>query len=265
MAVLDGVRVGPLDPDRGETFGMAAGGPTARQLVRHHMAINPPALLAAIGRKRHQERSEAIDRDEAEKAILKHYKDAGEELPEDAELSGFAVRGEEDKPDQQVVSFTYTLPSGRSGKGFVPYRGLSKSVKAGDEAVRVSKLKEAGLPWQAEATAQAESKAGEQERRDAERLREENEELKAKLASFEEQRPSVHEQGGQAPAGSDAEQEQGEPFEGYDEKNAKDIAKQVRESGDAQLAQRVRDYEKSGQNRKSVVGAADAVLDRKPS
>lgn len=269
MAVLDGVRVGPLDPDRGEDFGHVGGQATARQLIRHHVALNPPALQAALNRRRQQERSDAIDAAEAEKVARKHYKDVGEALPDEAELTGFAVRGEDDKPKQQVLTFTYALESGRTGKGFVPYNSdtVPKSVKAGDEAVRVAKLKEAGLPWQAEATAQAESKAGRELEREAESLRERVAELEGKLRDVEEQRPSVEEQGGRTPA--DAEQAQSgppaEPYEGYDGENARDIAKYVRDQDDQQLAQAVLNYEEANQNRKGVVGAANSVLNRKPA
>lgn len=275
---LPGVRVGPLDPDRGENFGMVAGGPTARQLVRHHMAQHPPQLLAQIGRVRQAERSDALDREEVEKAAKKFYKDAGEDLPDGTTISGLAVRGEDDKPDQQCVSFVFTLESGRTGKGAIPYADLKKSVKAGDEAVRIAKLKEAGLPWQASATAQAEDSAGEDIRRrlaDAEKRAEEAEE---KLREHEEQRPPISERGGQAHdaaaattgdvdtgAAGEAANGDAEPYEGYDSENAKDIAKYVREQDDQQIAERVLAYEGKNANRKSVVSAANSVLNRKPA
>jgi BMFP domain-containing protein YqiC len=147
--VLDGVRIGPIDPDRGENFGQVGGSATARQLIRHHVALTPPALAAALRRKRQDERSDAIDLDEAESYIRGFYEDAGEPIPEESEITGMCVRGIEEQPKLQVLTFTFTTKGGRSAKGFVPYRvdALSRSFAAGTEAVRIKKLKDAGLPW----------------------------------------------------------------------------------------------------------------------
>jgi hypothetical protein len=146
---LPGLRVGPLDPDRGENLGQVGGQSTARRLIRHHVAMHPPALMRALNRTRQDARSEAVDREEAEELIRELYRDAGEALPEDSQIKGFAVRGDDEAPGEQVLTFTFTTKSGRTGKGFVPYThdDLSRSRAAGDEAVRIAKLKEAGLPW----------------------------------------------------------------------------------------------------------------------
>jgi hypothetical protein len=151
---LPGVRIGPLDPDRAEAFGsVAAGAQTARQLIRHHVAMHPPALVAALTRKQNTVRSAALDRDEAEQAIRAHYAEMGEELPEDAKIAGFNVHGEEDAPEHMVLGFVYVLPSGRSGKGFIPYddESLPESIAAGHDAVAIDELKRSGLPWEPKA------------------------------------------------------------------------------------------------------------------
>lgn len=154
---LEGVRVGPLDPDRGEMFGQVGASSAARQLIRHHAAMHPPALVAALGRTRQKERSDALDRVELREAVADYYSEAGEALPEGAVITGAAVKGEDDA-GQQVVTFTWVVPveaggSGRSGKGFIPYDAehVPQSFALGNDAVRISKLKEAGLPWHPEA------------------------------------------------------------------------------------------------------------------
>lgn len=195
MPVLDGVRIGPLDPDRAENFGQVAGGATARQLIRHHVAMHPPALVGALTRTQQEFRSKAIDKAEAEKYIRKVYSDAGEPLPDESQIKGLAIRGEDDEPELQVLTFVYTTAGGRTGKGFVPLSdgarsALKKTMEAGDEAVRIEKLKAAGLPWEAKATAQAETKADRQQLDEAARLREEMAELRKRLEAVEGQRPT---------------------------------------------------------------------------
>lgn len=198
--LMDGVRLGPLDPDRGENFGQVGGQTTARQLIRHHVAMHPPALVAALSRVRQDDRSKAIDRDEAEAFIREVYDDAGQALPDESQITGYAVRGDDEAPDLQVVTFTYTTKGGRTGKGFVPYRELSNSVAAGDEAVRIAELKEAGLPWGPSETARQVAgirgtqvgpadDAGDADalRGENEDLRSENEELRERLRAIEEQ------------------------------------------------------------------------------
>ncbi|MGH2897402.1 MAG: hypothetical protein ACRDMZ_01910, partial [Solirubrobacteraceae bacterium] len=155
MALLDGVRIGPLDPDRAENMGQVGGQNTARTLIRHHVAMHPPALVGALSRERQEDRTKAVNREEAHAVIREAYEDRGEPLPDGAEITGLAVRGHEETPERQVLTFTYSTPNGRSGKGAVPYRGggLDKSIAAGDEAVRIAELKAAGLPWQPGAVA----------------------------------------------------------------------------------------------------------------
>jgi hypothetical protein len=194
--VMDGVRLGPLDPDRGENFGQVGAQSSARQLIRHHVAMHPPVLIRALSRVRQDARSEAVDREEVEAAARKLYADAGEALPEDSRLAGFAVRGDDETPELQVVTFTWTTKGGRTGKGFVPYREMSSSVEAGDEAVRIEKLKAAGLPWQPKTLAQAETKADTRRLENADAMERELAELRRRLEAVEGQRPTLAQSAG---------------------------------------------------------------------
>jgi hypothetical protein len=303
---LEGVRVGPLDPDRGENFGQVGGQSTARSLVRHHMAMHPPALVAALSRRPHPERSDVLrdDPDLAEEvadAARSYYEDAGEALPEGAELSGFNVRGRDDAPKQRVVTFTWHVPveaggSGRSGKGFIPYDRelIPDAVAAGDEAVQIEKLKKAGQPWSpqvlarsaeirgtgverddASADAQAAEDAAEQARREAEELRRQLDEANERLAAVEGQQPSVAQEAEEEADDDDEEDvrsdelsEQNppeEPWRGYDKANADEVRKRLRQKKDVPEAERVLAYEQANANRGTVVSAANQILDRQPS
>lgn len=257
MAVLDGVRIGPLDPDKAEGMGQVGGQSTARLLIRHHVAMHPQALIAALSRVRQNERSLEIDKDEAEKLIRKSYAEAGEGLPEDAEITGLAVRGDDESPDLQVVTFTYSAPSGRSGKGFVPYSDLPRSKRSGDEAVRVGKLKEKGLPWQGESGASAPAD-----------LQAENVQLRADLEELRAQLAGGSEDDGETPEDYSPGEAPAEPWEGYEKATAPVVRARILADRDPVLAQAVLAYEQrgdGGRNRSSVVSAANEVLDRQPA
>lgn len=323
MAVLDGVRIGPLDPDRAENFGQVGGQSTARQLIRHHVASHPPALVGALSRVPNEERSRAIDKDEAEELVRSAYEDRGEPLPEESTLKGFAIRGDDDAPELQVLTFVFETKNGRTGKGFVPLNeearsALTNTFEAGDEAVRIKKLKDAGLPWEAKATAQNEARADRRKLAAADDLRSEVEELRERLARIESQAETVAQAsagGGsgvasspQTPEGGSAsvpgtrgpEQDAGGDPDGgpdggegegdgggnagpedpqqlasdigltgsYDDAKAQDIRAKLRDQRDPETARRVLAYETrsdGGQNRSTVVAAANEVLDRPPA
>lgn len=298
---LPGVRIGPLDPDRAENFGtVAAGANSARQLLRHHVAMHPPQLVRALSAKRHEERTAALDRDEAEDAIRRYYADAdGEDLPDDARITGVAVHGEDDDADQWL-GFTYELPSGRSGKGFVPYSDdyVPNSIEDGHEAVRIAEAKKSGLPWEPKFQRARESDelsrevSGRRRRRtddddddDAEKaeLRDRVAELESRLAEVEatppEPDPDSPEAGtppsdsgvvgspqnteggsGDVPAPDD-ESEDDEPFDGYDSMNAPDLRRRIGEMS-REEAEQVAAYERAHQDRSTVVSAAEQRVDR---
>lgn len=291
---LAGVRVGPLDPDATAEFGQVAGRTSARQLIRHHLALHPPALIGALNRKRQKGRTDALDVAEVRAAIEKHWDDSDEEAPEEWKLTGAAVRGEEDA--EQVLTFTFTLPSGRTGKGFIPYdeETLPESHANGAEAVHIEKLREAGLPWSpSERTRAALGITGTgvgdadadllEASEEADRLREENEELRRRLEEAgenpdaepdddgkgedEEQRPTPEQQRAEGEGDGEGD-EPGEPWAGYDEANADAIRKQLRNLPDEEkvaAAKRVLAYERRVGNRASVVSQANQILDRQPA
>jgi hypothetical protein len=302
---LEGVRVGPLDPDRGEMFGQVGGQMSARQLVRHHMALNPPALVAALSGKPHPERSEALDREEVSAAVIEYYADTASPLPDGAVITGANVRGVDDTPDRQFVTVTWHVPtdaggSGRSGKAFIPYNSdtVPNSKSLGDEAVRIEKLKKAGLPWHPSQLAHAlagTSVVGAQdpdealvEERDglaaeAETLRKQladseaarvaaetqAEEAAAALAAAQTPAAPADDSSGAAEAGAtddaSSDAEPSEPWDGYDSQNADKIRKRLREKKDVPEAEAVVAYESKHANRGTVVAAANEVLDRTPS
>lgn len=297
---LTGVRIGPLDPDRGENFGQVGSNSTARALVRHHVAMHPPQLVGALQGARNEARSKALNKAEVDEAAREYYREVGEPLPDEAVISGRNVRGEDDLPDKRFVTFTWAVPpeaggSGRSGKGFIPYDSdlVPNSVDAGDEATRISELKEAGLPWQPVATAQNEEELSRLERRRLEALEKQNELLIKRLEAVEAQQASSHTAGGgsgvasspQAAEGGSAKVEgtsgpradvpdgsapaAGEPpklpWDGYEEDNADVIRKRVRETDDTAVLEAVVAYERAGKGRGTVITAANEKLDRKPS
>lgn len=288
---LEGVRVGPLDPDKGETFGQVGGQNAARQLIRHHAAAHPPALVQALSGKHNPERSQTLDREEVAKAAVDYYADTDSPLPEGAVITGANVNGADDNPDRRFACFTWVVPvenggSGRSGKGFIPYTEelLPKSFEAGDEAKRIADLKEAGLPWEPKSVAQRESAATDRNAKEADELAERVQQLEAELAAARANSARISEEaeaaaraqaelsqgGGTAvpsdPAAADAPEAEPEvPWDGYDDENADDIRKRIRSNQDVAEAEKVAAYERKHGKRKSVVGAAEQLLDRPPA
>lgn len=146
MANLPGVKVGPLDPDSTAGFGHIASHNNARQLIRLHRQMHPPELLRALARPLDEARTKGIDLDEVGEYIggLSHP-NGDPVLPQGARVSGAAVRG--DRQTGQVLTFTYTLPSGRVGKWYAPYgpEELPASFDAGAEFAKVAEMKDRGV------------------------------------------------------------------------------------------------------------------------
>lgn len=272
MPQLEGARIGPLDPDAAESFGQVNASSSARQLMRHHLALYPPQLLAVLRLKRNDLRSEALDRDEVVAAGEALYTEDGAELPDEFEVNGVAVRGEEDS--KKYVTFTYKVPSGRTAKGAVPYdeENFSASIELGDEAIAVDKAKQAGMPWVPKQVAEAlgagdaARKSSNKESKSAARVKE----LEAQVAERDQQIQRMRDEGAAPPQGPAGAAEpvdpalvdpNAEPYEGYDADKADEIVKKVKD-GDAALAQRVLAYESAGANRSTVTAAANAKLDK---
>lgn len=144
---LPGVKVGPLDPDATESFGQVSGKHSARQLIRLHTQLNPPHLKRALARPRDDARSKAVleNLDEVTEYVSGLTHDNGDPmLPKGARVNGASVRGEF---GNQVLTFTFELPSGRVGKWFAPFNRdvLPESFDAGAEYHRVQEMKDRGV------------------------------------------------------------------------------------------------------------------------
>jgi hypothetical protein len=276
---LPGVKIGPLDPDRTADFGQVSASTSARQLVRHHAAMYPPELRRILSLSRQHERTKALDPEEVEAAVHASFEDDGQDVPENLQVTGCAVRGEDDAT--QYVTWTYLVESGRTAKGAALYddEAFSKSIADGDENVAIAKAREAGLPWIPQATAQAiqggrpanAESGGDPE---AEALREENDELRAsldelreRLAAVEGQQPTPEQeaQAGDGDGAADgADAGGGEPAvpEGYDDLNA-DVIRQKISAGeyDRPTLEAIVAYERANANRSTVVSAGEQKLD----
>jgi hypothetical protein len=138
---LNGVKVGPLDPDVTRDFGTIAKGRTARQLLNLQRRMHPLELTNALRKKYDEPRSQALDFDEIEAAL------AGE-IPDGCEIVGANVRGQRDR--DKILTYTLRTPSGRTVKWFTEYDAerFPASVEAGDEATAVAQARERGLPAQ---------------------------------------------------------------------------------------------------------------------
>lgn len=275
MPQLEGARIGPLDPDAAESFGQVNASSSARQLMRHHLALYPPQLLAVLRLKRNDLRSDALDRDEVVAAGEALYTEDGADLPDEFEVNGVAVRGEEDS--KKYVTFTYKVPSGRTAKGAVPYddENFPASIELGDEAIAVDKAKQAGMPWVPKQVAEAlgggaEARKANKDSAAAARVTE----LEGQLAERDQQIKRMRDESAPPPQGPAGAAEpvdpalvdhSSEPWEGYDDSKADDIAKRLKDSGDAATAEHVLAYESSGANRSTVTSAANAVLDKPPT
>lgn len=280
---LAGVKVGPLDPDAGESFGQVDASTSARKLIRHHAAMYPAPLLALLNKTVNEPRSRSLDRDEVIEVVA-------EQLPDGAVVTGANVRGAEDAP--KALTYTWEVPqdaggSGRSGKGAIVYDAdtFPDSCAAGDRAAELEKAKKLGVPLEAVVAAFTGRSApltehhisGEQESTvEVEELREENEELRARLDALAERLEAVEvaattpdaapDEGAAAadePPAADASADSpaAEPWEGYDELNADKIRQDLRERNDADEARAVLAYEAANANRSTVIAAANAVLD----
>jgi hypothetical protein len=154
MGKLEGVRIGPLDPDNGSAFGQVAAGNVARQLLRTHAQMYSRDLQRALRIPHHDQRTATLVRAEVEDVV-------GHMLPKGARVMGFAVHGEDDGAGQ-YLSFTFQVPRKNpiAGQpdGFVTVKAaidyepaaFPKSHAAGDRALLIKKAREDGLPWHPE-------------------------------------------------------------------------------------------------------------------
>lgn len=291
---LEGVKVGPLDPDRTAEFGQVSAKNSARTLLRFHAQQNPAVLRQRLARAIDPERTKGLDMDEVRAYVggLKH--DNGDPLvPDGATVVGASVRGETDR--EQTLTFTYELPSGRTGKWFAPYTAsaIPRSFESGAQYARIREMKDrgvvefdreglhthvlerenAGLRREVKALRgnlespdeQAEdveetpgdTRPDDKIAEENQRLGQENEELRSRLAALEAHFGNAPGDADQAEATATEEP----PLDDYDGYKADELVKLMRsDDTDADTRQKVLDYERRHQNRRTVVAAAEESL-----
>lgn len=234
--------VGPMDVDSSteltERYGVAN---NALELLRRQAMNMPAELMGILASPPDGDRSEALDADEVDRAarefigesLQKSHDDSMLPNPEyeadDIDIRGRYVRGADDR--SRVVTITYVVPSGRTGKAAIgAYRDFPSSVAQFEQLRRV-KMGIASLTPDDEGRRSADSP-------EADALREEVQRLNAELAAARDP----------------------EPYAGYGDSNAKSIVERVKEA-DRDEAQAVADYERSHENRTTVVDAAVKRVD----
>jgi hypothetical protein len=234
--------VGPLDVDSSteltERFGVAN---NALELLRRTSLNMPAELMGILALPPDRDRTEALDADEVDRKAREVLGDSLQQSRDDTLLPnpeydadaitihGRYVRGADDRT--RVVTVSYTVPSGRTGKAAIgPYKEFTKSVGLYEDSRRV-KMGIASLTGDDEGGRSADSPEAEALREEVLRLREELE------------------------AARDPE-----PFEGYGDANANDLKKRLADA-DRDEAQAIADYERSHENRSTVVDAAVKRVD----
>ncbi len=240
--------IGPQDPDKaGETAGNAGGRVNAITLQRQSALAFPQEVRIAQSLPFDEGRTRTLDLEEVKSAATS-VKGKESFMEDDDLLESASVRGNGD--DTKVVLLIRRAPrvsdadprAGRSYKAVIDYAPLKKSNKGfeklrdgdGDESRAVSSGR--GLT------------GGENALRDAEQ---ERDELRAQLEEAQE-------------SGS----RQPEPYDGYDDDNAPDIVKSIKEGGreeyGARGLQKLIEYERANQNRSTVIEAAEKALESPP-
>jgi hypothetical protein len=256
-----GLTLGPQDIDSaGELTARLGVHNKAATLLRRHAALYPAELRTALSLPVDQERTAALDAEEVLSVLSglqgrRAFFDADVHVVEDASVrSAEGTRLDEDR----VVSIVFRADrskggSGRSGRGVIPYSQLSGSIRAFEDArdrpgapaipIEGSRVAASG---EVDADLAARLDALEQSTRDAEERARAAEESRADLEARL------------------ARAENPEPFENYDELDADDVARQVKEGGLEEFGtaglQRILTYEQSTKNRKTVTKAVESAL-----
>lgn len=286
MSGLPGVKVGPLDPDKTADFGVVSQRNSARQLVRLHTQAYPASLVSALARPLDEERSLALDMEEvAEHLDGLTLANGDPVVPDGCRVVGANVRGDRDR--EQVLTFTYQTPSGRTAKWFTEYSEASLPVSFADGAdrVRIADLRKRGIAVVGGESAGGHVSTDAALQRENAKLQRKLDELTsgkldgllreriaalsaedlARVAAGEDPEEAAEvdgdpedENSGEAPAPSAA---QDPPFDGYDDKPAPELVKLLKADDTSdEERQAILDYEKTHHNRKSVVGAAEQQL-----
>jgi hypothetical protein len=148
MPTLPGVKVGPLDPDVTESFGQVAAAKSAKQLIRYHIAQNPPALRKALAALRDDDRSKAAldNLEEIQEYVERLTLENGDPvMPAGSVVNGAAVRG--NQSTGRMLTFTFKVPSGRVSTWFAPYNRtvLPVTFDAGETYSKVRVQRDRGV------------------------------------------------------------------------------------------------------------------------
>lgn len=246
MGGLPGVKVGPLDPEATADFGQVAANRSARRLIRLHAASMPPVLQQALAKPLNEARTKALRLSEVRDAV---------EVPDGHVVVGATVRGKEG--DELVLTYTYRHvdeDKARTVKWFVPLTevadDLEASMELGDRLAVVAERRELGL---LSTGGEQDVVGGDAHQRSLERqlddLKRENDKLSKALQERDAARVDDDVPGGEAPTSD-------EPWEGYDDAKADDIARSLSEA-DQDTRDRVADYEAANKNRATVMRAAE--------
>lgn len=253
---LPGVKVGPLDPEATAGFGNVNARNNARRLIRLHAASMPIELSQALSKPVNEPRTKALLLDEVAGAV---------EVPEGHVVVGATVRGKEDDPSGLVLTYTYRHEApekSRSVKWFVPLDDvagdLPDSMETGDTAARVAHARELGvlgpLGGSSHGIVTGDAEPQRLARENAS-LRKRVDELSQELRTRDARR--VNDEAQDAPGGEPApEDDEGAPWEGYDELSADDVKAELSDA-DRDVKDSVLAYERAHKNRKTVVAAAE--------
>lgn len=234
--ILEGV--GPEEVDEVGELGKRVGVHNqASRLIAAAAAAYPEELASAMSRNEDPARTAYLDLDE----VVATAQDAGHDSLESLKPGEAAVRGE---GDNAFVSFFYATPGGRTVKAAIPYKDLSASQSAYEDALDASN--EGGALDADTASLKKELAAAKKAIADAE-------------ARAEAAEKAAAESGDGEGAGSGSE-EVTEPYDGYGDAVAADVVSYVEASEDDAELESILNAEEAGQGttgktRKGVVTA----------
>lgn len=257
--VAPGLTLGTLDTDSSADLTARMGVHNhADVLLERHAANWPVELTKALSLPQDDLRTEALDEEEVEDALLA-LKGRRAFYDEDDTLEGAAVRGRTDA--ERIVSVVFRRPSGRLAHGVIPYAGLTLSEAAHERlqeakkgGVTAAPAAEVGAAEPAElAQAKTDAEAAETRAREAESAQrkadEATRELQERIAALENP----------------------EPVPGYAALNAGDRKKLVVDGGVAEYGrsglERIEAWERSQENggHKTVLDAIKGELAKTPA
>ena len=227
--------VGPQDPDEAAGLvgnqGIRYG---AKRLIQAVAASRPAELTGIQMREEDKQRTRFLDLDEVEDAT-REYVEGGKRPVNFTEVLSARVRGKGEE-DTLMVEVLFGTESGRTSRCAIPYKDLHSSREQYGDALEEGQVA-VGDPDDPKALAKALEEAQAEIRR-------------------------LRKGGADRTAGDDDEEEPDEPFDGYSDVKATDLAKQVKDGDHDELLEELRDAENdselNSQPRKSVLTAIEA-------